>query len=118
MSRCAAQLNDDVLPSAVGTGGPVIGVDGLPSNVDHTWVHYKDVRAPSPSCSSVRWFVCCLFGIRGWFCRLRGWFGRSVCAGNDGELTMGCAQAFSYACNPDILGCETGLEVDPVYAWD
>mmetsp|Transcript_87291 Transcript_87291/g.130987 ORF Transcript_87291/g.130987 Transcript_87291/m.130987 type:complete len:289 (-) Transcript_87291:142-1008(-) len=62
------QLNDDVLPSAVGTGGPVIGVDGLPSNVDHTWVHYKD--------------------------------------------------AFSYACNPDILGCETGLEVDPVYAWD
>jgi len=31
------QLNDDVLPSAVGTGGPVIGVDGKPSNVDHAW---------------------------------------------------------------------------------
>eukprot|EP00287_Rhodomonas_sp_CCMP768_P002392 CAMPEP_0196718204 /NCGR_PEP_ID=MMETSP1091-20130531/1479_1 /TAXON_ID=302021 /ORGANISM="Rhodomonas sp., Strain CCMP768" /LENGTH=298 /DNA_ID=CAMNT_0042058815 /DNA_START=22 /DNA_END=918 /DNA_ORIENTATION=- len=61
------QLNDDVLPSAVGTGGPVIGVDGLPSNVDHTWVHYEE--------------------------------------------------PFSFQCNPDILGCDTGLEVAPEYAW-
>jgi hypothetical protein len=36
------QLNDDVLPSAVGTGGPVIGVDGKPSNVDHTWQKHDE----------------------------------------------------------------------------
>jgi len=36
------QLNDDVLPSAVGTGGPVIGVDGLPSNVDHAWAKHDE----------------------------------------------------------------------------
>jgi len=36
------QLNDDVLPSAVGTGGPVIGVDGLPSNLDHTWAKHAE----------------------------------------------------------------------------
>jgi len=36
------QLNDDVLPSAVGTGGPVIGVDGVPSNEAHSWNHYDD----------------------------------------------------------------------------
>jgi hypothetical protein len=31
-----------VLPSAVGTGGPVIGVDGKPSNVDHAWKHIEE----------------------------------------------------------------------------
>mmetsp|Transcript_16157 Transcript_16157/g.25078 ORF Transcript_16157/g.25078 Transcript_16157/m.25078 type:complete len:321 (+) Transcript_16157:3-965(+) len=62
------QLNDDVLPSAVGTGGPVIGVDGEPSNVDHAWVHYPE--------------------------------------------------EFSFACNPDILGCDEGLTVEPEYAED
>mmetsp|Transcript_46460 Transcript_46460/g.123298 ORF Transcript_46460/g.123298 Transcript_46460/m.123298 type:complete len:305 (-) Transcript_46460:197-1111(-) len=36
------QLNDDVLPSAVGTGGPVIGVDGKPSNIDHTWAKHQE----------------------------------------------------------------------------
>jgi len=36
------QLNDDVLPSAVGTGGPVIGVDGKPSNVDHAWAKHPE----------------------------------------------------------------------------
>ena len=61
-------LNEDVLPSDVGSGGPVIGVDGLPSNVDHAWVHVDE--------------------------------------------------PFSFACNPDILGCENGLEVDPEYAND
>ena len=61
-------LDDSVLPSAVGTGGPVIGVDGMPSNFDHAWVHHKE--------------------------------------------------AFSFACNPDIVGCQNGLTVDPTYAWD
>jgi hypothetical protein len=36
------QLNDDVLPSAVGTGGPVIYVDGKPSNVDHAWAKHDE----------------------------------------------------------------------------
>lgn len=61
-------LNEDVLPSDVGSGGPVIGVDGEPSNVDHEWVHVEE--------------------------------------------------PFSFSCNPDILGCEEGLEVDPDYAND
>ncbi len=39
-----AQLNDVVLSSAVGTGGPVIYVDGKPSNVDHAWVKHDEVR--------------------------------------------------------------------------
>jgi hypothetical protein len=62
------QLNEDVLPSDIGSGGPVIGVDGEPSNVDHEWVHVEE--------------------------------------------------PFSFSCNPDILGCEEGLEVDPDYAND
>jgi hypothetical protein len=61
-------LDESVLPSDVGSGGPVIGVDGLPSNVDHTWVHHDE--------------------------------------------------PFSFACNPDIWGCENGLTVDPMYAND
>jgi len=61
-------LDDDVLPSAVGTGGPVIGVDGEPSNLDHAWEHY--------------------------------------------------VEPMSFACNPDILGCENGLTVEPEYADD
>jgi len=36
------QLNEDVLPSDIGSGGPVIGVDGEPSNVDHAWVHVEE----------------------------------------------------------------------------
>ena len=47
MAAAAAQLNDDVLPSAVGTGGPVIGVDGLPSNVDHAWAKHDEVAPPA-----------------------------------------------------------------------
>lgn len=35
-------LNEDVLPSDIGSGGPVIGVDGEPSNVDHAWVHVEE----------------------------------------------------------------------------
>ena len=35
-------LNEDVLPSDVGSGGPVIGVDGLPGNVDHAWEHVEE----------------------------------------------------------------------------
>lgn len=62
------QLDESVLPSYVGSGGPVIGVDGMASNVEHSWIH-----RPEP---------------------------------------------FSFACNPDISGCENGLEVDPLYAND
>ena len=46
-AAAAAQLNDDVRPSAVGTGGPVIGVDGLPSNVDHAWAKHDEVPPPA-----------------------------------------------------------------------
>jgi len=35
-------LNEDVLPSDIGSGGPVIGVDGLPGNVDHAWEHVEE----------------------------------------------------------------------------
>ena len=62
------QLDDTVLPSYVGSGGPVIGVDGLASNMEHEWVHHDE--------------------------------------------------PMSFACNPDIYGCETGEEVDPLYAHD
>jgi hypothetical protein len=61
-------LDESVLPSDVGSGGPVIGVDGLPSNAAHSWVHVEE--------------------------------------------------PFSFACNPDIWGCENGLEVAPEYAND
>eukprot|EP00282_Hemiselmis_andersenii_P016855 CAMPEP_0114141048 /NCGR_PEP_ID=MMETSP0043_2-20121206/17708_1 /TAXON_ID=464988 /ORGANISM="Hemiselmis andersenii, Strain CCMP644" /LENGTH=313 /DNA_ID=CAMNT_0001235179 /DNA_START=9 /DNA_END=950 /DNA_ORIENTATION=- len=61
-------LDESVLPSDIGSGGPVIGVDGLPSNGPHEWVHVDE--------------------------------------------------PFSFACNPDIYGCEKGLTVDPLYAND
>ena len=99
------QLNDDVLPSAVGTGGPVIGVDGLPSNVDHTWNHYPDVSGFPIPC-----LLLCITLSLFWVTNCH-WFELLV------KSVIG-AQAFSFACNPDILGCETGLEVDPEYAWD
>lgn len=55
-------LNEEVLPSEVGTGGPVIGVDGVPSNGEHEWIHYDE--------------------------------------------------PLDFACDPSILGCEDGLEVE------
>ena len=55
-------LNEEVLPSEVGTGGPVIGVDGVPSNGEHDWIHYDE--------------------------------------------------PLDFACDPSILGCEDGLEVE------
>jgi hypothetical protein len=62
------QLDASVLPSDIGSGGPVMGVDGKPSNMAHAWVHVDE--------------------------------------------------PFSFACNPDISGCEKGLTVDPLYAHD
>lgn len=35
-------LNEDVLPSEVGSNGPVIGVDGVPQQEAHEWVHIDE----------------------------------------------------------------------------